>query len=1246
MTSPESLNQILDAGPRPGVVFLPTLDLDDVPRVDAERDITPSTLKQAREATLAMRIMALANGPSGWGDRRYLILGARPTGELVGLAEGALSNDMVQRIAQRYCDPLVLCYYQEQRTRGQRVGMVVISDSPAKPFRFAEDVSYQQGGRAKPAYRRGEIWLQAADQAREATADEIVAIKLDAARVKAARGSSLVAAGDRADEAIDAAAWQPRRGLSLITDESPAIEMNPAVQEALARTILEQRVLVLCGPRQETCAIAEHLARQLGRELDNPVYRAASEATSSEFLSAVATRQRLVALACETAPREWRGALAELQRLAQRQDAFILLASGAPASAWRISPDLQPSLVDLATQSAYTQEALAKLAQAQIVPGIPSQALAGQSVEAVTAPLGSPEAIGRLAEITGRASLRSPAQLEDAVALAADPLRDAVEWFWALDYHQRYFVLAVCLLGNLPATTFWRYYEQLAAESWRTREPTLRALPGLDHLLRRHLQEDLSFRYPEAREAILAEALRRYTRPLVWALPNLRDIIVQLGENVLHADTAPTRAARQNVAEALGALALSDWEAVLPVLQRWATQRVPETRLVASRTLARAIAEGDAGFTERVLAVLDGWTNNVALEAGWAAPRQAYRVRWTAAWALGQAWRYLESEAARVAALAPLWTLARDTDPRVRQGVAQAIASLAPLGFQDLAGILGYLADDLSKPVRSHVAAAMGAYAAAAPQETPSILRGWADEPDTLRRWTAAASLLQSCNQGQPCDELLALAPQNPAGEDIVAEILTEVGETPGVAPEALAPLLERTAQQDHPAARSWTGAALQALAQSPEKRPAAQKLVEGWRSASDPALAAAAVEWDRLLKQAPFRPVRAPVQPATPLDTALEELETEQPAPAAAPLRIEERAKEPAAEPAVVQGPRRWLRQASLEAEKAQSRYRLLANIARGLLRAAAMAGMTYAVLRRFPYYDDQWLPVLVLAVLALGYAKPALGTALGAVIALLPLLYHAPALALGVVVFGAILFALSGSLGEEHLLEKRLAVLAFPMLVVTPWALLLPFLAGSLFRKRAAWVVVAGMLLAIVVGVALGQDAMGTYLVTGVAPTESLVLERAAPERWQSLGWLLDLDMFKMAGTGLLALARQLVDAFITTPLPLVQLALWGLVAWLAGWGASQPRVKTGGPLIALAALLMIACYSFVFPELLSWELPFGTGGIMNGRIVLGALAALLIAFGWPWARATLGQARTWEMLRRYLTDGKDWLVSALRK
>ncbi len=1251
--SPQEIREVLEAGPRPGVGFLPTLSLDDVPRLPQEQGIAPQGLREARQAELAMRIMSLANGPSEWGEWRYLVIGARESGELSSLPPGTVNNDVVQQIVHRYCEPMPSCYYREGKVGGQRLGMVVIEDNALKPFRFACDVEYEQAGRRELAYRKGEIWVQENGQLRLASEEEAIQLKLDAALVKPRLPTQeALAPIARGEQQVDFTVFERIAASSLIPCEKTEVEgggtLFPAEAETLTRLAKQQRVLILCGPLgvgKKT--LTRHLAQRLRDAISSPSMQCApADMEPHEFLPALCRARQTVILAYDVTPDSLRGDLSEMQTAAREHDDFLLLTSALPAASWALAHASHASLVDFRPGYPYGPDELGEILVARINQELArfqargyfldkeavaaQERMAGRELSWIAARIGTPGGVIRFAELAQDAYLRDERELLEAITTAADLRAEIVAWYWSLDDAERYFVLAVCLFGKLPASEFWRLYERLVTEVWCPREPGLRTIPGLNAALARYLDDSLVFRSLECRQIILAEAVRRYHRPLIWALPQISQVVIQGGSD----ESQAGRETCATLAQLVGELARSEWDTVLPILQIWATQRAEATRAVAAQALSAAAEGGRGQQADRILSLLGSWARNEALEAGWVAPRHAYRVRWTAALALGKIAWGMDRLSFESKLLPHLWHLAHDPHPRVREALALALEASGHK-FWEMAGLLGYLAADASARVRSYVALAL-ATRGVEKASVLDVLRAWANESGSSRQWTAIVALmLLGGHDVEVCQVLASFVSQGGDLQRDTQNVVVHVLETPSSRVEPLLPLLEHLANQEERAAQNLAVTGLLTMARSASKRPSVEAAIERWRLSVSPRLVEAAAqwstEWARLREAEPGILEGREEEERKEIEETIEEVEE-----AVAPPRVKKRAEslaEEAARPAP--GPRRWRREAVPLAGVAGRPKEALSTVLHKLLTAAGMTILAYVILSRFPYYGSQWLPVILLAILGTAYWRPALGATLTVAISIFPLLYHSPALALAILGYGAVLlFLSSGQRAREagrqpRGLQESLVIFGFPILALTPLQVALPFLAGWLFRRRGAYLVAAGVILSMIVGIILGRGLMGDYLSTGVAQPQSLILARGAPAQWQSFRWLLNLNMYKWSAAGLWGVLKQLFTAFTATPFPLVQLVLWCLAAWLVGWAADESDWVIGAVLISGVALGLIACYLFVLPDILGWTLPFKPGIGMNVQILAGAIIAVAGIFGWPLARARLKRGDFWSVI-----------------
>ena len=1018
-----NLRELIAAGARPGVLFLPELFLDDKPHAPEEGDLSPQVLERLHRSELAVRIISLANLYTAWCDRRYLIIGAQENGEITGIAPGALHNELIQEIAQGYCSPPVPCYYREEKLGKQHVGLIVIADSALKPFSLAQNLDPLRNAQSQVAHRQEEVWLQERQQSRPATAEEIVQIRWDAA---------LIRPTDSARKA---------HGL-------------------------------------------------LGK--------------SEQFPDLVA----------------W-------DRL--------------------ISPGRLPDLP----------------------------------------------------EETPDDNLR----------------REVTEWFWGMEESERHFTLAICLFGRLPAEDFWRLYERTVAESWRIRQPGLQIVPGLNARLARYLDAALTFKERRCQSIILAEALRRYSRPLIWALPQIQQLVIELGDGSAEDDKATI----DMLGQIVGDLALLEWDTVLPLLREWAIQRAESTRLAAARALGVTASQSGAKFAA-ALELAGEWLRNEPLEAGQVAPRHAYRVRWTATVALGVLASTASKAAFRNEILPLLWTAVSDVHPRVREAVALALHLAGAESLPESAGLLGELAAEPSARARSRIAAMLASLALK--EETlREILLFWAKEsesaetndwPRSRSAWLALTLLAAKDAKTWPL--LLAPTLQSEQAQDLFAELFSQLCLAPSARLQPLQPLLEQLATSEE-RFQGLVAEALLALARHPSQRGAVQELVNGWRASDVPELAQTAARW-----QAQWPEIEAnasEIEEEQGAGTLEESLAGDEPA---APL-LHRRAEMAAVKAQTERGPRRWVRQAEPLTQSPPSTEAELHALLAKLYPALGLTILAYVTLGRFRYYASQWFPILILAVFLAGLLRPALGASLVWLISALPLLYYAPALFMALVVFGLLLLLITALLGQTLSLEETLVIFGTPVLLLTPLAMAWPFLVAWLWRKRGVYLLFWGTLLALLTAPILGQS----YL--GMAQVQGLILKQSPPAQWQALGWLASLSVYKSGLLGFWQILKQLYASFTQSPLPLVQIALWCLACWLVGWAVEQADWLSGAILIACVALGLIASYVFVLPDILGWALPFKTGGGMALQILGGALVVSTASYGWPLVKPRIVEGwRSW--------------------
>lgn len=1256
---PEELRAVLAAGPRPGVVFLPAFHLDDVPRRVEEQGVVPFDLIQARQADLAMQVMSLANGDSRWGTWRYLVLGVSAEGEVIGLLPDTLDNDRLQEIIRRYCKPEPSCYYQEGRAERKRVGMIVIADSPWKPHRFAQDVTYEQAGRRQWAYHRGEIWVRSDGEPEVATPEMIQKIQLDAALVtlpaiSQERVSPLPAREGQVDPIVLAELREEESSQREPPEAEDGQRTFPAEAERLVRLGKEYRLLILCGvPGVGKATLARYLAYRLAEELgDRPVFAASANTDTARLLAALCRARKSILLIYDAVPIQWQKALPLLQESAREYDNFLVLTSPLAKTEWAIPSVLQTTLVDFEEGYPYTSEELAEIllgyiqrhenqlrAQGYFLdverPNAET-ALAGRKLSWIARQLGTPGAARRFAVLASHSYLADEHSLAQAISAASDHRQQLLDWFWELSDSERYFVLAVCLFGNLPRSEFWRWYERAVAEAWRTHDPLLRIIPGLNAALRRYVGEELRLD-PTDRQLILAEAVTCYPRPLVWALPLVQETVNESAAS----NTEVARETRAVLAQVVGEVANRETAAALPTLRAWAVHRAEPVRLAAAHAISVAIQGQQGGGSNAMLSLLEDWARDQAVETGWVPPRYAHRVPWTVAWALGKAvWSLSEIQVEEILPL--FWDLARNPDPRVRQALASALGSAGPQNLIPLAGLIGYLAADASKRVRSRLALSLATLAAAYEATILDLVRAWAEAEDGQRRWTALAALiLMGRDSHRAADSLVALAARAPEWQEETRGVLAEICQAPSGQDHPLLPLLAHLAEREETEAKALAVAGLVAVARRAHRMPKVESWIAAWRASSSADLQDAAAQWDTEWAKLRKEEGEALMQAETEPEPAIEK--EEEIGEAVAPPRVGPTGLPVGQEQAVAKpGPRRWVRRVGLGALEQRTRREAFLAVLHKLAVAAGLALLAYVVLRRFPYYDKQWQPVVLLAILALGYIRPVPGTMLAAVACALPLLYHSPALAISLFAFAVLFFLLAKGLGDSHRLEKTLVVFGFPLLALSPPTLAWPFVIGLIFRRRAAWLVLWGAILTMVIGIVLGQSLVGAHFGLGIQPERSLIWDRLPPDRWQTLDWLLDLEAYRLGFMGLAEVVRQLYEAFVTTPFPLVQVAFWCLLAWGVGWASRQPDRIAGIAVIGGLGLLAVALYGFLLTDVLGWTLPFAPSAALNAQILAGCAIALMALYGWPSLKRALRNARLGPRLGDWRRRAKGWLTS----
>jgi hypothetical protein len=106
-------------------------------------------------------------------------------------------------------------------------------------------------------------------------------------------------------------------------------------------------------------------------------------------------------------------------------------------------------------------------------------------------------------------------------------------WFDELSSEEeRYVVLAISLISDIPPQTFWAIYEKLIEQRWRLRDTNLKMSDyhGIQKRLSEHIQaqEDrIGFKLEGASKTIISHALDSYRRSLVNALPLIANLVIK-----------------------------------------------------------------------------------------------------------------------------------------------------------------------------------------------------------------------------------------------------------------------------------------------------------------------------------------------------------------------------------------------------------------------------------------------------------------------------------------------------------------------------------------------------------------------------------------------------------------------------------------------------------------------------------------------------------------------------------------------
>ncbi|MEQ8677100.1 MAG: hypothetical protein RLP44_29650 [Aggregatilineales bacterium] len=111
------------------------------------------------------------------------------------------------------------------------------------------------------------------------------------------------------------------------------------------------------------------------------------------------------------------------------------------------------------------------------------------------------------------------------------------KWFDGLqNEEERYMVLAVSLINDIPQQTFWAIYEKLIEERWRLRDTNLKMSDyhGIQERLNGYIQitkdqtgkDQIGFRDEDTRKSLISYVLGSYRRSLINALPFIANLII------------------------------------------------------------------------------------------------------------------------------------------------------------------------------------------------------------------------------------------------------------------------------------------------------------------------------------------------------------------------------------------------------------------------------------------------------------------------------------------------------------------------------------------------------------------------------------------------------------------------------------------------------------------------------------------------------------------------------------------------
>jgi len=297
------------------------------------------------------------------------------------------------------------------------------------------------------------------------------------------------------------------------------------------------------------------------------------------------------------------------------------------------------------------------------------------------------------------------------------------QWFASLDPVTRVFLTVLTWLAERPQAEVWETYAALTRQL-QTLWPDLPiASTGL---LTRSSHFCVSGRerprfkhssYHELVREVAAEVGREYT---LQCLGELEQAVMAAAADESRQDEVPL-----NAGLLLGELAVSEWERIVPSLERLAASHSPQVKWAVARGLAHA-AQKRPALLHSEIGLLQQWAGGAEPELRLAALEAA---RLMGRLALTDTKPILEQ-------------LATDADPAVRTGLVDVATELAPAGWDEALSLLRRLGDDAEEPIREAVASRLIRLARWRRRAVLVTLLDWAQGGQSLLNGTIARVLL------------------------------------------------------------------------------------------------------------------------------------------------------------------------------------------------------------------------------------------------------------------------------------------------------------------------------------------------------------------------------------------------------------------------------------------------------------------------------------------------------------------------